>query len=80
MMTEKRELFKCGTCGAFYLTEEEARVCEGTHANILKISAAEYLDKKEGDSRYAERIYIQYSDGHVIQYEATKTGIKNFIG
>lgn len=80
MITEKREVYKCSACGALYLTEEEAKVCEGSHANITKIWGAEYLDKKEGDSRYAERIYIQYSDGHVIQYEATKTGMKNFVG
>lgn len=80
MQVEKKELFKCSVCGAYYLTEEEAKVCEGTHANISKIWGAEYLNKEEGNNRYAERIYIQYSDGKVVQYELTKTGLKNFNG
>lgn len=79
-MAEKKELFKCSKCGAYYLTEEEATVCEGKHVDIVKLSAVEYLTEKKGDTKYAERIYIEYSDGRVMQYEATKIGLKTFNG
>lgn len=80
MPTSIVQKFKCSKCGEVFLTEEEARMCEGTHIDIAKISFAEYLPQKEGDNRYAERVYVEFSDGRVLQYERTNIGLKNFNG
>ena len=72
--------FKCSKCGEIYYTQEEALVCEGKHIEICGVEPVEYLSKNEGDTKYAERIFIKYSDGKTIQYERVATGNKNFNG
>ena len=72
--------FKCSRCGEIYHTQEEALECEGRHIEICGVEPIEYLSKEEGDTKYAERISIKYSDGKTIQYERIITGNKNFNG
>lgn len=77
---EEVKRFKCLGCGEIYLTAEKALECMGKHVAISNIESCEYLEPETGDTTYAERIRIKYTNGRVIQYERTNTGDKNFNG
>lgn len=82
-MSIKIERYGCEKCGAVYSTENEAKICEDSHIDVVKVDSVEYVQDNEKllvnkNTRYAEKVWIRYADGNVVAYGRINSVAKNY--